>query len=751
MTTSAIQKVASALVMLLLVAAVGCTTTWPWPFTSDDSDLIVESEMDADGELMAEAEVMDTAASMPAEDEHEHAAEAPVEAEVVDAAASMPAEVDEAPDDVAQIDIAPPAPVWTLDLQPIEPNFEPVGELHSSLTWLIRDKVRAIWISSNLYDTYPGSDKTIGQALADAGFNLICLNMAVDEGDASSSADLEQRLPANVEEAQRVGLKLVVAWQYGSDHAGQYRRYRAPTGPLAQQSSCPRDVPYVRRHVSYWAEAAAAAGADGFLLNTAMYESDAPSYPGSCVCDICFASYLKRFASDQWRAVHEGVEPRSRGDWLRQNGAMVHYDQFMASLIESQYDGTRKRCQTISPAFFFATAPGLGHLPGLERGLGTSSVPCLIFSQKEYVAGPLPVTHAAVDRIKRENIPALYLPGLWLLKQTPTDLASHAVTASVYADGWWCWNGDALLSRTGVGDEQAFSEPHGRFPGTSAADYLAQIADVNHRFDRAPVVVPRAAAVQQPQTGDRQPKVAVTPVTVAQPQVGAKDGHEQVAVAAPVTATVRRPAGPRMARVRWRTDKIKIDGRINEAAWSNATLSNMAVSSFGERVEPVNTIWMCWDRKALYLAIRCPIPKGSELKVAELGSDLSTLRQGDGIDVLLDPSPSSRDYAHLMVSAIGQISDSMMTRIDHGDSQAVEIDEDPYWDSQAQVATVRQARAYVIEMRIPFESFGSSPEAGSIWAANFFRQQPTQQVWSPTFGANQSPARFGKLLFLKKK
>ncbi len=83
-------------------------------------------------------------------------------------------------------------------------------------------------------------------------------------------------------------------------------------------------------------------------------------------------------------------------------------------------------------------------------------------------------------------------------------------------------------------------------------------------------------------------------------------------------------------------------------------------------------------------------------------------------------------------------------------AREITIVSDPDWTSGAQVAVTRERLAYVLEMRIPFKSFGARPRAGDAWSANFCRRRPAEQTWSPTFGGYESPSRFGVLTFVGK-
>lgn len=365
---------------------------------------------------------------------------------------------------------------------PIESPPEPVAEIHPKLNWLVTPKVRGIWAGEEICEPFGDTGKTKGQVVADAGFNLYCNIMTPDKADRAVSSDIEKHLADNIAESRRVGIHYLVAWQYGSNHEEPYPRYRAPNGCLADKSCCPLDAEYFDRHIVRWAKKIASAGAEGMLIDTEMYESDQTQYPGPCVCDECFATYLKAFASNA-DALYEQVEPARRGTWLSSNRLEEHYRKFGVKRSEELWDSLRAQCQKINPTFLFVHAPGLEYLPGIERGLGTSSIPCLVFSEREYNNGMDDTTIANVKKV-HDELPALYIPGSYLVYQSPDDVERNATNAALYADGWWLYYGWAVLNHRSASDPEAFHPAYGRVKGTSARDYLDRITAANQRIDR---------------------------------------------------------------------------------------------------------------------------------------------------------------------------------------------------------------------------------------------------------------------------
>ena len=598
-----------------------------------------------------------------------------------------------------------------LDLRPLEFAPEPVGELHPNLSWMKEQKIRGIWIGNGLYEPYAGRYETVGHVLKDAGFNLAAISVGLDPKGKSTSIGMEHAMPLNVAEARRVGLHCMAIWKYGSTHVEPYRRYREPNGRLHQKTCCPLDGGYIERHIGRWAVATARTGADGFVMDTEMYGSDESGYYGGpCTCDDCFVDYLNRYAKNS-KSVHDDISREGRGKWLYEHDALAHYGRALALRVDAQYDSIRQRCQEINPAFFFGIAPTLGHLPGLERGLGTSAVPCLVFSEPEYHQGPTTYSYKSMRTIKRGQIPVLYLPGLWILKHSPEALTDHALTSSLHYDGWWVWYGTALLYYVGTDNPTAFNDPYGRFEGASSKDYFDLITAMHNRLEKLLTV-----------SKDKWPQRKEHPSTSS--------------------ADVVRRKG-----------SITIDGELDESAWEKATPLDMTRDRYGNKTDLTTEAWMCWDDQALYIAAKCPLPEGAELNVPERGRDNVKIGAGDCIEIFIDPKKSQTQYVQFMVSAMGDIYDSWMSPTLGGGVECEDnwsIAGKPSWNAEADVATTHDKAHYVIEMRIPFKNLAETPEVGQQWSANICRSAPHMQTWSPTGGIYHVPERFGTLRFVGK-
>jgi len=587
--------------------------------------------------------------------------------------------------------------------RPIEFSPEPVNKLHPKLQWIRTKKIRACWGSDNLYDEYGNSGKTKARVMAEAGFNVAVIGMKVAPDNRSYLPGLTYILPANISEAQKHGLALWIKWRYGSEHQEPYRRYRAPHGKLAEKTSCPLDVQYIERHVGRWALKVAERGADGFVIDTEMYLSDLSDYEGPCVCDYCFRSYLDEFARNG-DAIFNSVVPEDRGTWLRNHGIYGHYSRFAAKRTEKLYDRIRKRCQAINPAFIFGYAQLPEHIPGMTRGLGTSSVPCIVFDGEEYSIGPSSLMQRNLRYLRRTSMPAMYVCGLWIAKTTPEALAKRALIASLYADGWWIWYGTALLTDPGDKEEIRNHPVYGRYKGLPNQAYWQQISQMHKKLKKL-LSGPKEAWPPYPIPTEMKP---------------------------PPYRTIFQKNGI-----------VAIDGRLDDMAWKSAAHFDLVKDRYDRKKGPENTFWFCYDSAALYFAARCPIPEGTELEVVNRGHDHPYAWINDGLELFIDSLGTRRRYAHIIISALGDVYESQINFVP-GSPPYGDLD----WNPIVKVAATQTKVEYILEARIQFDEILRAPRPGDTWGVNVCRARPAYQTWCPTFGIFHNPSRFGFMTFM---
>jgi len=189
-------------------------------------------------------------------------------------------------------------------------------------------------------------------------------------------------------------------------------------------------------------------------------------------------------------------------------------------------------------------------------------------------------------------------------------------------------------------------------------------------------------------------------------------------------------------------DRPKIDGKLDDEAWTNCPLASTGrmweletgrIPTFG------TTIKSAWIGNDLYFAIRCDERPGDKPNVATTRKDDSALWIGDAIEVLLETD--SRSYYQIAVNPAGAIVD-----LDRTVQPASWFG----WDSQAEVKTHVADDHWTVEMRIPVtqdendplhQVIGRKPSQSLPWHINVCRQRIRDRdseysAFSPTSAQN---------------
>lgn len=197
-------------------------------------------------------------------------------------------------------------------------------------------------------------------------------------------------------------------------------------------------------------------------------------------------------------------------------------------------------------------------------------------------------------------------------------------------------------------------------------------------------------------------------------------------------------ADPKVVSVPPARGPIRVDGRLDEAAWKSAG----HIGSFKHylRAAPVanrSQVFLLYDPSALYVAYKC-----SESNMPALRADVTahdgSVWEDDAADFFLDPKADGASFLQFIANTAGTKYDALGND-PHGFN--------PAWEAQA----VTRGDGWVLEMRIPFSEIGTeSPEPGDRWLGNFCREeQPSSELscWNATMGSFAAAGAFGEIIF----
>lgn len=211
------------------------------------------------------------------------------------------------------------------------------------------------------------------------------------------------------------------------------------------------------------------------------------------------------------------------------------------------------------------------------------------------------------------------------------------------------------------------------------------------------------------------------------------------------------------------TERMRIDGRLDEKAWQRAAPSEAFVDIRGEGwPEPVKrtTVRMLWDDENLYI--------GAELEeddiIARLTQRDTIIYHDNDFEVFLDPDGDGQHYFEIENNARDVVFDLTLDKpYRSGGSFFIP------WDCQGLQLKVHcdgtlnrskdRDRGWTVEMAIPFSALTrnfDNPRSYKVWRINFSRVQwlrPGQPeenwVWSPTGRVDMHmPDRWGFLRFV---
>ncbi len=209
--------------------------------------------------------------------------------------------------------------------------------------------------------------------------------------------------------------------------------------------------------------------------------------------------------------------------------------------------------------------------------------------------------------------------------------------------------------------------------------------------------------------------------------------------------------------------KMRIDGRLDEAAWRRAVPTAPFVDIRGEGYpEPVKktSVRMLWDDRNLYI--------GAELEeddiVARLTQRDTIIYHDNDFEVFIDPDGDGQHYFEIENNARGVVFDLMLDKpYRSGGSFFIP------WNCEGLQLAVHcdgtlnkskdKDRRWFVEMAIPFAALKrdfNDPKNYKVWRINFSRVQwlhPGQPeenwVWSPTGRVDMHmPDRWGFLRFV---
>ncbi len=163
------------------------------------------------------------------------------------------------------------------------------------------------------------------------------------------------------------------------------------------------------------------------------------------------------------------------------------------------------------------------------------------------------------------------------------------------------------------------------------------------------------------------------------------------------------------------TDAIRLDGVLDEAAWSGAGVGDFvqAEPREGQPATERTEVWLAYDESNLYVAARLYDSEPDRLVVNDIRKDFSEFTQ-DAFAVILDTFHDGRNGYVFITNPAGARGDRQIA------NEGREVNAS--WDAIWRVETRRTSEGWTVEMEIPFRAIRSGPNTNGVWGINFSRR-----------------------------
>lgn len=185
------------------------------------------------------------------------------------------------------------------------------------------------------------------------------------------------------------------------------------------------------------------------------------------------------------------------------------------------------------------------------------------------------------------------------------------------------------------------------------------------------------------------------------------------------------------------TEKITIDGRLEESPWHRA----MGVSNFtqrelseGESASEKTRVSIIYDRENLYIGVWCYDREPEKLVAKKMRRDFGWGGE-DNFEIIIDTYKDHRNSYLFVTNPNGARADAQV--IDNG--RRMNINWDGVWDVKTEITE----EGWFAEFEIPFTSLKFRTQKEQIWGINFERnirrkrEQVTWQGWSRDYELEQ--------------
>jgi hypothetical protein len=189
-----------------------------------------------------------------------------------------------------------------------------------------------------------------------------------------------------------------------------------------------------------------------------------------------------------------------------------------------------------------------------------------------------------------------------------------------------------------------------------------------------------------------------------------------LALAPPPAVSSAQEATPQSGlRATYLSQPPTIDGVLDDEAWTAAPLKTGEWKSYnplhGDTVPQQTTVWVGYDKDALYFAFRCNDPEPNRIKTSITRRD--NIWSDDWVGLSLDALGTGQVSYHLLVNPSGIQLDMINTLAGNEDTSP-----DWIWDSAGRI----DDKGYTVEIRLPLQTIRFADGADLQMGILFWRR-----------------------------
>jgi cellulose/xylan binding protein with CBM9 domain/F5/8 type C domain-containing protein len=202
--------------------------------------------------------------------------------------------------------------------------------------------------------------------------------------------------------------------------------------------------------------------------------------------------------------------------------------------------------------------------------------------------------------------------------------------------------------------------------------------------------------------------------------------------------------------------KITIDGKLEEAAWKNATPIILKRNEDAGQPTQASSAKILWDYNNLYIAFVCD---DKDIQASMNKKDMPLYNE-EVVEAFINPDGNPMTYFEFQVNPLNTRFDAMVLGDSYPEGWSLIMGYNP--DSFKSAVNVEKATAndvdqkWITEISISFKDLAILAKPALSFRMNLFRIDRSNGIKedsasSPTFGRFHTPERFGKITLIEEK